>query len=443
MKKSIILTLFGAMLLSSCTISKDQISVNSESVKESQEKESNSNSNSTVETVYQDFLVRTPAQHKKENEAALRSYNDEIANLGTFTNKLANELYTQSNDNVAYSPLSIYMAFSLLSECAAGDSRNQIMDFLGLDYDANKEFFSHLYNYLQASNESFTREITNSIWLQKEREFKDDCLDSLANNYYCYPFEVDFLHENDLANKMVHDFIYEKTHELIDLNPEFSVNTLLALMNTLYIKDVWDEPLSLTYNPMNFTNYDGSVTNTKLMNTFYNQGKVYQNDLYSQFYTITKNGHYLKILVPNEGHTVDELFQGDILAKANNQRYVYEDEEYIYKSKIILPKFEASYNESINEQLKKLGLNSIFEECDLTNLTDADCLLSKVIHATKYIVDENGTEGAAVTIIEVCESAEMPIKPTQTFVLKADKPFVYMLTTSNDIPLFVGAVRNI
>ena len=256
-------------------------------------------------------------------------------------------------------------------------------------------------------------------------------------------FIVDFLNENELSNQMMHDFIYEKTHELIDLNPNFGLDTLLALMNTLYFKDKWSNPLSLTYNPMDFTNYDGSVTNTKLMNTAYNSGKVYQNDLYSQFYTSTENNHRLKILVPNEGHTVDELFQGDILAKANNQQYEYEDEEHIYKSKIMLPKFEASYNEIICDQLKKLGLNSIFEDCDLTNLTETDCFVNKVIHATKYIVDENGTEGAAVTIIGVDESVEMPIKPTQTFVLKADRPFVYMLTTPNDIPLFVGAVRKI
>ena len=437
MKKSIILTLFGAILLSSCTISKNQISVNGESTKESQEKES------VVETVYQDFLLRTPAQNKKEGPSVLRDYSDEIANLGTFTNKLANELYTQGNDNVAYSPLSIYMAFSLLSECAAGNSRKEVMDFLGVDYNTNKEFFSHLYNYLQDSNESFTREVTNSIWLSKGHEFKNDCLDSLANNYYCYPFAVDFLNENELSNQMMHDFIYEKTHELIDLNPNFGLDTLLALMNTLYFKDKWSEPLSLTYNPMDFTNYDGSVTNTKLMNTAYNSGKVYQNDLYSQFYTVTENNHRLKILVPNEGHTVDELFQGDILAKANNQQYEYEDEEHIFSSKIILPKFEASYNKVICDQLKKLGLNSIFEDCDLTNLTETDCFVNKVIHATKYIVDENGTEGAAVTIIGVDESVEMPIKPIQTFVLKADRPFVYMLTTPNDIPLFVGAVRKI
>ena len=67
------------------------------------------------------------------------------------------------------------------------------------------------------------------------------------------------------------------------------------------------------------------------------------------------------------------------------------------------------------------------------------------IHKTKLKVDEVGIEGAAVTIMMMCESAapsEDPIKYVYHDYI-VDRSFGFILTDSKDITLFSGVVNKI
>ena len=54
-------------------------------------------------------------------------------------------------------------------------------------------------------------------------------------------------------------------------------------MNTYYLKEIWNEygkNLSFTDNNYNFRNGDGGYTETKLLQGYYNDGKVYEGTNY-------------------------------------------------------------------------------------------------------------------------------------------------------------------
>ena len=446
MKKVLSSIILGSiLLLNGCSISKNEIDSKSENSSENNSVESNESTNTTLG--YLEKLLRTPKESK--GQASYECYlSDETFN---FMFDLVNRAYTNENENIALAPVSVYMALSLASECAplASDTRNEILKCFGYENNShgNIEQVKRLYEHLNNSNkDGMIKELSNSVWLQQGMEFNDECLDTLANDYYCYPFAVDFVNENQLANQLMQEFIYEKTHHLINLNPQLKPETLLALMNTLYIKDIWSTngDLKFSDDEIKFYNYDGSKKEEKFLLTLYIDGKIYENDLYRSFQAITNSGMKLKVALPKEGVSVDELFKDNILYDINRIRYQYSDELYEYHTRLELPKFTASYDGELKGALQDMGIQRLFGPADLSNICPTTpAAASGVHHVTKYIVDEKGTEGAAVTIIPVEATSVAPTRRPVYETLLLNKSFVYMLTTVADVPLFIGAIKTI
>ena len=75
------------------------------------------------------------------------------------------------------------------------------------------------------------------------------------------------------------------------------------------------------------------------------------------------------------------------------------------KATIIMPKFSLEYSDDIISSLRSLGIEKVFSqtEADLSPMlgNDAQAYVSKVTHAVKFDLDEDGVEGAAVTAAEI------------------------------------------
>lgn len=115
-----------------------------------------------------------------------------------------------------------------------------------------------------------------------------------------------------------------------------------------------------------------------------------------------------------------------------------------YSEEVIvhLPKFTSEAKTSLVEPLMQLDAISMFTENADFNLISANKLyVSDIIHAAKIIVDEEGTEAAAVTamIFECCTSVREPPK-----VFLADHPFAYAIVHKPSKQLlFLGNVNDI
>ena len=118
-----------------------------------------------------------------------------------------------------------------------------------------------------------------------------------------------------------------------------------------------------------------------------------------------------------------------------------------------LPKFEIEFDKQLNESLINMGLKDAFdfEKADfsgigadgLTSLDNAKALnqynlyIDLVRQKAKIIVDDEGTEAAAVTdAIMKCGAALPSEEPKEIFF---DRPLVYMIMNMEDeVPLFIG-----
>lgn len=378
----------------------------------------------------------------------------------TFAAKFAAFAYDayQSENNFAVSPISVYMALSLAAECANGDTRAELLSALGVSYEELQKHFPTLYRSLEAEYKRGTKttgmlNLTNSIWIDNDVSVKQPCIDELSNRYYTHSYSTDF--QKDDANKAIRSFIKKQTKGLIDKNFELDRETVFALINTVYLKTIWNEhgdDLALTSTEYEFTSKDGSTTQKHFLKGEYKAGKVYETETYSAFYTSTYHGYKIKFMLPKDGYNVDDIFTADNIAEVNAiQDYNAFDREnnILYSTRCIFPEYKCGYDDDIKSVLKeKFGINKLFinpdenpDGCDFSALTNMPCFCPKVQHVTDLTVDKKGIKGAAVTIIAPGATSPGPTDVQLDFVI--NKAFGFIIADSQDVALFTGVVNNI
>jgi serpin B len=106
---------------------------------------------------------------------------------------------------------------------------------------------------------------------------------------------------------------------------------------------------------------------------------------------------------------------------------------------LALPKFLLEYDLTLNDVLKALGLAIAFspDQADFTNMyKQGGLFISKVKHKTFVEVNEEGTEAAAVTSVEIGETSA-----GGGFAMRVDRPFVFVIRENHSgTMLFMGKI---
>jgi serine protease inhibitor len=114
-----------------------------------------------------------------------------------------------------------------------------------------------------------------------------------------------------------------------------------------------------------------------------------------------------------------------------------------------VPKFDVNSKLELKEHLQNLGVTDCFTPgvSDYTPLLDKsamdlekDLYLSKVEHGARVAIDEKGVTAAAYTVMALC-GASMPLQDEIDFVL--DRPFLFVITSEDGLPLFIGIVNQV
>lgn len=370
-----------------------------------------------------------------------------------FSAKLTSAYLAEYNDgktNTVLSPLSIFNALALAVECTNGNTRQQILDRLDMTYEqvhaCTKKFISmQTRERKDDRGKLITREmLSNSIWVDDGLPTQRDCIEELANEYYCYPYSVDFANTQS-ANADIRNFIKNKTNGLIDKDFGIPAETVFALINTLYLKDVWLESgTKLPKVSLPFTSADGATAVRNLLSTGHQFGRAYHAEDYSSFFAKTDHDYYLKFIVPNEVEDLSRILTEQTFECVSSIDYTAENtEEVVYRTSCKFPTFTAESGRDVKGVFEKsLGITDIFSPslADFSKLSSVKTYCSKLVHASKLKVDDIGIEGAAVTIMLGDVSSAPPKKVIyEDFVV--DKAFGYILTDSYGIPLFAGVVN--
>jgi serpin B len=91
--------------------------------------------------------------------------------------------------------------------------------------------------------------------------------------------------------------------------------------------------------------------------------------------------------------------------------------------------------------LSAVGLaTALGPHADYGGVADGPLSVGEIIHKTRLVVDEEGSEGAAATAV-VMETTARPEPPSDRFTFLANRPFWLLLRErTTGAPLFIGYV---
>jgi serpin B len=239
------------------------------------------------------------------------------------------------------------------------------------------------------------------------------------------------------AADRINAWVDEQTRGLIsDLftADSFSDASRLMLLNALYMKASWrEELLPEETSAESFTRLDGSHVAVPLMDATVTASGVAELDGFVAA-ALAYAGDTLEmvVMVPHTGRfeEVRERMGTELLEliDASWMRIGYT---------VRIPRFEAGSTIDLKEVMEDaLGVEGLFDTDGLDGIGD-QLQIAEAIHATKVIVDEEGTEAAAVTGIDIALTGA----PLEWLDVRADRPCLYVIRdVDTGAALFVGQV---
>lgn len=367
------------------------------------------------------------------------------SDVNEFYKKTAAE-FLSGEENRAYSPVNVYMALAMVGETTDGESRQQILDLLGSEnIDELREDAKNMWLANYCNDGAVTSILANSIWLDEGVDFKKKAVNSLAENYYASSYRGEL--GSDKINEAIQKWLNEQTGGLlknyvkdIELDPA----TVMALYSTVYFRAKWDYEFNKNNNDTKKFHAPGGDVDTEFMNKTGEHGTFYAGEDFGAANMRFSDGGAMWFFLPDEDKTIDDVLSSgeylDVISKSRD----YENPWKNSKSLMInfsAPKFDISSKIGLKEGLERLGVTDIFdiEKSDFSPLTDSEAFISAANHAARVVIDEEGCTAAAYTEMLLAGSA-LPPADEMDFVL--DRPFVFVITSDTNQPLFIGTVVN-
>ncbi len=343
------------------------------------------------------------------------------------------------DENLCVSPLSISLALAMTYNGAAGETgiaMEETLKLAGFTRDEINKLYRDLTLALVSDDPKVNLGIANSIWYRNDFHILEDFV--LRNEAY-YNAQVQSLDFADPGAKdVINDWVSDQTHKKIEsIVDQISPQSFMFLINAIYFKGTWqyefdeketqDRPFYLESGiskqvPSMKQEADLNMMKTEVFNAV---------EL-----PYGKGNWAMYVLVPHDSHKVREITA--ILDNDSWKNYLPMFHE-VKEVKLQLPKWKSEFETSLVPVLTDMGMGVAFTDAaDFSDIAPGLPLrISDVKHKTFIEVNEEGTEAAAVTSVEI----ELTSISGEFFI--ADRPFVYLIAekTTGSI-LFAGRVMD-
>ena len=334
----------------------------------------------------------------------------------------------ESNKNLFISPLSISTALSMTANGAVGETKDGIKKTLhqeDLTDEEINEAYKTLVEYITQLDPKLIINMANSNCYKQEYHIEDKFRNILHDFYNAEVNAADF---NDPGTKdIINGWIEEKTNGKIkDMIDEIPSNVVMYLINAIYLKATWQYQFDKERTEkMDFTLTNGSKILTDMMFSEGVKVSIYSDHNLQYIELPYGNGQFVfSILLPEDPKKLDEIINTLEIQQFNS----FIDNADTSTVQVYLPKFKIEYKMLLNTVLTAMGMEQSFGgNADFSDLfvEDLDLAISRVIHQSFLEVDEEGTEAAAATVVEIRElSAGPDEKPS---VIQIDQPFAFFI----------------
>jgi serine protease inhibitor len=363
-----------------------------------------------------------------------------ISASNQFAFGLLREVAAGEEGNVFLSPLSASMALGMTMNGAAGETYSQMRDalgFEGLELAEINQSYRGLIDLLLGLDGSVDTRIANSIWYRNEFPFDQPFFDTADEYFSAEVTGLPFVpSDRETINDWVDRATGGKIPEIVD---EVRPDHVMFLINAIYFKGSWTNRFDrdATRNePFHLAN--GTTRTVPMMKRQGSYATAMSNDLFAVDLPYGNGAFSMTIVLPTgTGRTLDEVVatldpeQWKALTAALHPREMH----------LSMPRFRLEYRQELNEALRALGMEDAFVPyaADFTGMSAAagrDLYIDKVLQKTYVDVNEEGTEAAASTSVEVV-LVSMPGE------IRIDRPFLFAIRERfSGTILFIGKIAD-
>jgi len=367
-----------------------------------------------------------------------------IQSDNTFGLKLFREIHAQeeAGKNLFISPLSVAMALGMTYNGAAGttyEAMQETLELQGLSLEEVNQSYRSLIDLLADLDPTVQWLLANSIWYRQGLPVRQEFLDVNQQYFDALVAALDFSHPD--AAPTINNWVSEKTNgrieEIVDAPIPWYV--VMYLINAIYFKGDWTvqfDPDLTADRP--FTLADGSQKQVPMM-TYPDAvvvGYFQDEDVQALDLPYGGKAYSMTILLPPQASDIAAL-----VGSLDSERWASIVAGLATTElNVVMPKYTLEYELEMKDVLTALGMGVAFVEgaADLSKICCApgDLFISKVKHKTFVEVNEEGTEAAAVTSVEVSYTSA----PLTVFV---DRPFLFVIRERlSGTILFMGLIMD-
>jgi len=361
-----------------------------------------------------------------------------------FAFKLFREIDAQdtTEGNIFISPLSVAMALGMAYNGAAGETRVAMQRALELEDltlpDVNDSYRT-LIGLLVELDPRVEFQIANSLWSRLGIEIVPSFLGLIRQYFDAEAATLDF--DDPTASDRINGWVREKTRGRIEeIVPALIPPEVIAyLINAIYFKGDWTHQFDKgrTKNAP-FTLATGSQVSVPMMS---HEAEVPVRFAFHDGVAVVDlpyggGAFSMTIALPEDPGDVAALAT-DLGEDRWNQWITTLDSGAI---EVSIPKFTLEYSTELRKVLSALGMEIAFNpdkanfDSLFANATGA--YISRVLHKTYVDVHEEGTEAAAVTVVEFRDRSGPPS-------IVVNRPFLFAIRERfSGAILFMGKIMN-
>jgi len=353
--------------------------------------------------------------------------------------KLFGEIVRQEQSkNIFVSPLSVSMALGMTYNGANGSTETamrQTLEFGDMTLKEINSSYKSLIELLSQLDPKVKFQLANSIWYRQECTFEPAFINLNQTYFNAVVRSLNFSDPN--AAKTINGWVEQHTNgkikEIVD--DPIGRDLVMFLINAIYFKGIWTyqfDPQQTREEQFNLP--DGSRKPCKMMNLRADL-PYFANAQFQAVELPYGDGDFsMTILLPNPQTPLDAL-----VADFNQTNWALWSKRFVTQTgSLSLPKFLLNYDLLLNDVLKALGMEIAFspDQADFTRMDKQGGLfISKVKHKTFVAVNEEGTEAAAVTSVEIGRTS------VGGFIMRVDRPFIFVIRENHSgTLLFVGKI---
>jgi len=348
---------------------------------------------------------------------------------------------TANPGNILISPASVYLALAMTLNGADSTTRDAMLEALsaqGLNLEELNTASRDWITLLASENEKVRLVVANSIWYREGFNPDRDFLQRNADYFAAGAQMLDFSRPE--AVETINGWVSDATNGLIErMLEEIGPAVVMYLINTIYFKADWQTPFIKNYTAEgNFNSPKGAVK-VQFMHRTDNMSYLEAEGATGVLLPYADNRFAFFAVLPPENTTPRQM----VLEQNSSFLRSILNSEKDLTVELTLPAFKTSYSDSLVDELKNMGMAIAFSSgADFSLMNSGrskDLFISEVKHKTMIDLNENGTEAAAATLVEISKTG----MPSADRLLTFDRPFIYgIVDRISGQPIFIGILEN-